>query len=105
MRPPNTRGMPGERGGRVEGARRGRGGGDGGLDGLPGGVPPKCHERAAEPGAQPRGGRGPAAPQARCPGVSQADGLPAPSCLRLPRPRPWCASAVVCLEVLSVGLI
>ena len=37
--------------------------------------------------------------QAKYPGVSQADGLPAPSCWRLSCRSPWSASAVVCLEV------
>lgn len=43
--------------------------------------------------------------QAKYPGVSRADGLPAPSCWRLSNRSPWSASAVVCLEVPSIDLI
>uniref|UniRef100_F1RRP2 Lactoperoxidase n=1 Tax=Sus scrofa TaxID=9823 RepID=F1RRP2_PIG len=46
----------------------------------------------------------PQLPQAKYPGVSQADGFPDPSCSSLRFPSPWSASAVVSLKVLSVHL-
>lgn len=69
-------------------------------------MPPEgSRARSLESTAQPRGGHVAAAHRPDTLGSSKTDGLPAPSCSSLPCPGPWSVSAVVCLEVLAVGLI